>query len=275
MSTKRIVVLTGSELRHTFFRTHLALQEGIEIVHSYCEGSERSLGSIVAASPESSPKRSMHVAAREQSEKDFFELFLKSVNDMSNPVFLPKGDINLPEHVSAIRDCAPDAIISYGCSIISGPLLQTFPKRFVNLHLGLSPYYRGSGTNFWPLVNGEPEYVGVTFMHIDAGIDTGSIIHQERAQIFHGDTPHSIGNRLIRQMVPVTARIVHAIDALQEMPQPQIPVTERYYKKKDFSEESVVELTRRFSDGLVEMYLHESDERCARVPIVTNPAITI
>lgn len=273
MDTKRIVVLTGSELRHTFFRTYLGLQEGIEVVRSYCEGTERSLGTIVAALPEASSKRSMHVAAREQSEKDFFELFLSTASDQSRPVFLPKGDINLPEHVAAIQDSAPDVIISYGCSIIGESLIQTFSRRFVNLHLGLSPYYRGSGTNFWPLVNGEPEYVGVTFMHIDAGVDTGSIIHQERADIFHGDTPHSIGNRLIRTMVPVTARIVRAMDSLQEMPQPPAPPTERYYKKKDFSEESVAELSRRFSDGLIETYLSEYDERCARVPIVTNPAL--
>ena len=41
--------------------------------------------------------------------------------------------------------------------------------------------------------------VGATFMYIDAGIDTGEIIHQIRADIVIGDSPHSIGNRLIKK----------------------------------------------------------------------------
>ena len=62
----------------------------------------------------------------------------------------------------------------------------------------MSPYYRGSGTNFWPFVNNELQFIGATFMHIDEGVDTGEIIHQIRANIFHDDNIHQIGNRLIR-----------------------------------------------------------------------------
>ena len=39
---KRIVILTGSELRHTFFRTALGNEAGIEVLRTYCEGLEKS-----------------------------------------------------------------------------------------------------------------------------------------------------------------------------------------------------------------------------------------
>src|SRR5690606_10372264 len=103
-------------------------------------------------------------------------------------------------------------------SLIREPLLSAFQGRFLNVHLGLSPYYRGSGTNFWPLVNGEPEFVGATFMHIDAGVDTGEVIHQIRARIFPGDTPHQIGNRLIADMARVYAALIRDFDRLERMP---------------------------------------------------------
>jgi hypothetical protein len=48
---------------------------------------------------------------------------------------------------------SPDLIISYGCSIIKRPLIEYFDKKFINIHLGLSPYYKEGGTNFWPFVN--------------------------------------------------------------------------------------------------------------------------
>ncbi|HFB98772.1 MAG TPA: hypothetical protein ENJ62_06500, partial [Bryobacterales bacterium] len=134
-------------------------------------------------------------------------------------------------------------------------------------------WYRGSGTNYWPLVNGEPEFVGITFMHIDAGVDTGEIIHQIRADFCPGDTAHTAGNRLIRKMAVVCAELVRRFDRLERMPQPPEPETVRYYRKKDFSEESVRRLHENLCRGMVEDYLAHRRQREARVPLVSNPAL--
>ena len=53
------------------------------------------------------------------------------------------------------------------------------------------------GTNFWPLVNGEPEYCGATIHFLDVGVDTGPIIAHVRPEIAAGDGPHDIGNKTI------------------------------------------------------------------------------
>ena len=45
-----------------------------------------------------------------------------------------------------------------------GKILKEFRSKIINAHLGLSPYYRGSGTNIFPFVNKEIEYVGVTYV---------------------------------------------------------------------------------------------------------------
>jgi methionyl-tRNA formyltransferase len=269
---RRVILLTGSELRHTFFRKFIALSEGITVLQSYCEGLEKSIGAIVEAQ-ENNDLRIRHLRAREQSEEDFFRLYVDATEDRSNPVFLPKGEINSPANTQQIISAAPDLIVAYGCSIIREPLLSAFPQRLINVHLGLSPYYRGSGTNYWPLVNNEPEYVGATFMYMDAGIDTGEIIHQVRAHIAPGDTPHSIGNRLIVAMTKACAQIINRSDQLDRMPQPSTSTTDRYYKKKDYTEESVAALYANFSTGLVERYLAELPARHARAPIVQNPVL--
>ena len=52
----------------------------------------------------------------------------------------------------------------------------------------------------WPLVNNEPEYIGVTYMFIDENIDTGDIIHQIRPNLYQHDNVHTLGNRLIKDM---------------------------------------------------------------------------
>jgi len=270
---KRIVILTGSELRHVFFRKYIALSEGIQVINSYCEGQEKSLRTLVKKNGDPNDIRLKHLSAREQSEKDFFGLFVETTVDHSNPVYLPKGDINSPNYTQAIIDSKPDLLVAYGCSIIKEPLQSAFKGRFLNVHLGLSPYYRGSGTNYWPLVNGEPEYVGATFMHIDPGIDTGEIIHQIRAKVLWGDMPVQIGNRLIVQMSRVYRDIIINFDHLEKMPQLPKPPYEKVYKRKDFSRESVEKLYKNFQNGLVEKYLREESERCKKVPIIQNPTV--
>lgn len=92
--------------------------------------------------------------------------FVETTADNSNPTFLKKGQINDENVVGAIEEHAPDLLACYGSSLVKSRLLKMFEDRFLNAHLGLSPYYRGSGTNVWPLINGELGMVGATFMHM-------------------------------------------------------------------------------------------------------------
>ena len=61
-----------------------------------------------------------------------------------------------------MKACTPDVVLVCGTGILREELINLFPGHIINIHLGLSPYYRGAGTNFWPLVNREPEYLGAT-----------------------------------------------------------------------------------------------------------------
>ena len=214
------------------------------------------------------------MAARARSEADFFALFNELTEDRSSPVFLAKGAINESEHVDAIRKLAPDLLAAFGCSLIKEPLIAQFPRRFLNVHLGLSPYYRGSGTNFFPLVDGRPEFVGATFMYLDAGIDTGEIIHQIRARVFPDDTPHQIGNRLIGDVAIVYARLLECFDDLEPMDQPAVPQDARLCRRADFTKEATEQLYAQFADSLVDHYLTEAPERHAASPIVEHPRLT-
>ncbi|GJL61399.1 MAG: hypothetical protein NPIRA04_00530 [Nitrospirales bacterium] len=274
MVMKKIIILTGTELRHTAFRQALAVIDGITVMKTYCEGLEKSLRTIVEArGPEHTHLELSHLNARAQSEEDFFGFFCTYSQDFSNPTFISKGAINESRYVNEMTLLNPDLLIAYGCSIIKEPLLSFFKGRFLNVHLGLSPYYRGSGTNFWPLVNGEPEYVGATFMYIDVGVDTGEVIHQIRARIFPNDTLHQIGNRLIGDMAKVYGEIIQKQSDLEAVPQIPEPLHSKFYRKKDFSAEAVTQLEHQFADGMISRFLSQRDSRYASAPIVEHPKI--
>lgn len=270
---KKIVLITGTELRHKFFRVFLGNLKNIEILKTYCESENLNLQSFVEKDSENL-FRKQHLAQREQTEKDFFELFCNNTKDNSNPIFIEKGNINLNIHIDEIKKLNPDLIISYGCSILKPPLIESFKNRFINIHLGLSPYYRGSGTNFWPFVNNEIQYVGVTFMYIDSGIDTGEIFHQIRARINYNDDVHKIGNRLIYDFTKLLPVIIENFENLQHISQINISKkTEKYYKKNDFSEEALKKMYDNFSKGMIDLYLNNIDKLKNKVEIIENPIL--
>ena len=64
-------------------------------------------------------------------------------------------------------------------------------SRLFNVHFSLLPAYRGMYPMVWPILNGETA-TGVTLHWIDAGIDTGDLIAQQRVPIAPGDTSRDL-----------------------------------------------------------------------------------
>jgi len=267
---KKIVLLTRDSLRHDYIRMAFGLADHVEVLRTYCETSSSQL--LEDARERGESIRVKHLEGRAWSEHDYFGPFVDLSPDYSNPTYIPGGSVNDDDVYDEITDLDPDLLVAYGCSIVDDPLLSEYQGRFLNLHLGLSPYYRGTGTNFWPLVNGEPEYVGATFMHIDKGVDTGEIIHQLRARVYPGDSPHDIGNRLIADAGQLYPELVRRLDKLESLEQLEAD-DEQYYTTSDYSVEATKTLYENFENGLVADYLRDYDARVSEVPILKNPAI--
>lgn len=269
MNTK-VVLLTGNELRHEFFRKFIAIDNQITVLATYSESEHGNLNQVIS-NEEKNTFRIKHLAARKKTEIDFFGLFCEYIPDKSNKIFIKKGEINEDVHVNSIIGLNPDLIISYGCSIIKSELLKCFDGRFINIHLGLSPYYRGSGTNFWPFVNKELQFIGTTFMYIDSGIDTGEIIHQIRAEIIPNDNIHQIGNRLIKNSFKSCVEIIKNFKQIKRMPGLNFDkINERYYRKKDFTEDALIIAYKNMNEGLIENFLKNKEDLDRMYPIITN-----
>lgn len=275
MTTKRptAIILTATELRHDFFSLTLALDEGLEVLLTIRERKE-SLSDSAGVLTRDDARVVAHAESRSLSERDFFAASVGRSPDRRNGLLVPKGSINNdPSLHQLLRDLDPDVLICYGTSIIREPVLGDFAGRFLNVHLGLSPYYRGAGTNFWPLVNREPEFVGVTFMHIDSGVDTGRVVHQARAFIRPDDSSHSLGNRLIYEMTHLTAEVARNLQKLPAIDQSEMNpmgLPERVYRRRDFDGRAVEIAGANIANGLLREYLHDKEERDSKAPIVDH-----
>ena len=129
-----------------------------------------------------------------------------------------------------------DLYVVFGSSYIKGDLVDfLINKKAINIHAGVSPYYRGSACNFWALYDDNPHLVGSTIHLLSKGLDSGPILY------------HAISNERTNPFLYTMSSIKAAFISISEKIKDAsifriIPIAQdrrkelRYSKKKDFNE---------------------------------------
>ncbi len=86
-----------------------------------------------------------------------------------------------------LKQLDPDLVVVNGTRIIAPHILGSVPSKFINMHAGITPKYRGVHGVYWALVNNDPQNCGVTVHLVDNGIDTGAIISQKTITVTSKD----------------------------------------------------------------------------------------
>ena len=260
---KNIIIITSNKLRHDYFRIMFSVDKNINVLKSYVEVEQNKEIKKKLSSFEKT-----HFVAREKTENDFFSDPISLVKDFSKSKQIQKNLINHPTYIQEIKNLNPDLIITFGCSIIKENFLNEFKNKIINVHLGISPYYLGAGTNFHSLVNSDFQCTGYTFMYMDKGVDTGEIIHQSRAKINHFDNPHQIGNRLIKDMVNDFKIIVKNFDSVKKISPQKTNKKPIICYIKDATPQKTKDLYKNFSQGAVKKFLEKQDALNKEYPII-------
>lgn len=246
----KIAIFTSNGIRHKYFANTIAEHTDNALIFS-----EAKPYNISFHTDTTDEVMEAHFYERYQAEEKFF----KGNDAFRAPtVTLMYNELNTEAAFSIVKKYNPDIAFVFSSSIIKDPLLSFLPPgRFVNLHLGISPYYRGTGTNFWPFVNKELEYVGATIHHVSAGVDAGDIIAHVRPCIEKGDNVHTIGCKTIKEGVEGILRTVDIIrngGVLRRVPQWNVE-NEKYYRKTDFTRAALEKYFENMKNGMIEQYL--------------------
>jgi phosphoribosylglycinamide formyltransferase-1 len=95
--------------------------------------------------------------------------------------------------------------------LIPQSVIDAFNGRIFNLHLALLPMFPGFGATKKALESGLG-YAGVTVHFVDAGIDTGPIIAQQKVPIGASDTEATLGRRQFEAAVPLLLQTVRLME---------------------------------------------------------------
>lgn len=211
---------------------------------------------------------SAHFEARQKSEEEFFGHY-KNFPPQLPLLRIPHGGINSELVGNIIDFLSPDLILLFGTSILKDPLLKKYPNRVINLHLGLSPYFKGSATNLFPYLQKQPECIGATFHLAIPKVDEGAILHQFRPELEAEDDLHIIGNKVIKKAGGVLPAVVKAYSENKIIPQKQSSHG-RLCRIQDLTPSLLWEIYREFEKGQIGDYLKDKERRDAGKPIVEN-----
>jgi methionyl-tRNA formyltransferase len=87
--------------------------------------------------------------------------------------------INSEEGRKLLKKLNPDIVVIVTTRILSKRTLESINAKFINIHSGITPLYRGLHGAYWALINKDKENCGVTVHLVDEGIDTGGILYQD------------------------------------------------------------------------------------------------
>jgi len=105
--------------------------------------------------------------------------------------------LNTANGLETIRKLQPDVILVYGTGVVGNNILEIALKGAINMHTGISPYYRGTNCAFWPLYNEELHMLGATVHQCTSQIDGGQIYAVSRATLHPEDDMPSVFARCV------------------------------------------------------------------------------
>jgi len=169
----KIALFSSNQPRHVFFAEKL-IAMGHE-VHMVQEVSTLT------------PGKKKGIFRRSETMARYFERVIaaerelfgtpRDVKGAGSVIKVPMGEISGEPLSKFEKVLSCESIILFGCSYIKGDLAEALiDLKAVNIHMGISPFFRGNSCNFWALYDDYPEHVGATVHRLDRGLDSGPIL---------------------------------------------------------------------------------------------------
>lgn len=209
-----VVLIVGNHSRHAFIAQCLYTQgllKGLVI-----EQREAFLPTPPGGISESLKRLYVrHFRERDEAEARHFGDEVKFPTDV--PVLsVQREELNGERVKTFLANIQARLLLSYGVHILLPETLATSGAKYCwNLHGGLSPWYRGCITHFWPSYMLEPQMTGFTVHELTDALDHGPVIHQSGSQLVRGDGLHDLACRavmLLAEQLPQLVELARSDD---------------------------------------------------------------
>lgn len=180
-------------------------------------------------------------------------------------------DINSDDVMKAVRGARPNLMIDHGTSLVKAHILE-HAELSLNLHWGLSPYYRGVECTKRALINWDINNIGVTIHKLATKIDGGDILGQARVHVGPEDSIFTITCKLTKEGVEILKQTIDAMKTGLTLQFKSQDLTQGYLTHQIHNDEHA----HAFISNLTEDVIRQIKKKPARdeAPIISFKAST-
>lgn len=247
------LIITSTSLRHKFFALELLKHFPSSMV--VFENRDR----VNYYNVQYEGEMKIHFDSLFKTEEDYFENIVSKEQkfiDSRTLTHIDKNEINSESFIKEIQKNKPRCIALYSVSIIREELISNYKNKLFNIHAGLSPYYRGTATNIWPIINKELEYIGMTIHHVNKGIDSGGLILQGRPKLDTSDNTHTMACKNTMLSAKLMIQVIEEYNSKNKVPNISQDLSKgKQYYFKDFTVDTVKSLNKLLEKNIVSEYM--------------------
>jgi methionyl-tRNA formyltransferase len=250
----KIILFSGNHSRHFFL--HSAIIERFNVIGVVLMERETQMPiSNPSWTPEDRRLFDLHFEKRAEIEKKHFGHLNDSIYNGLNIISIKRDELNSKRVLDFVVSLDADVSIIFGVDIIKDSVFSALPDWKINVHLGLSPWYKGAATLFWPFYNLEPQNSGATLHLIAAKADAGEILHHSVPELSEGDSMHE---HCAKVVIKATYDLIEIINKIKL----GVPLTKhvqrssgKLFLEKEFRPEHLRVVYDLFNDDISGMFL--------------------
>lgn len=253
---KKVVFMCGSHRRHLYIANELG--KFGRLAGLVIEKRE----DFVPVPPDDLSERDRnnfihHFEERDKAETKFFSnVDVDALLNSTPHISVSKEDLNGSRTIAFLEEIQPDYLFSYGVHLISDTIIGLFDNRCFNLHGGLSPWYKGTITLFWPFYNLCPNWAGMTIHKLTSRLDAGEILHHSVPVLLHGDKMHEVACKATVQVSADLCRILDMVDKGHELTFQKQKSNGKLWVETDWTPQHLRVIYEFFDDNIVDMFLN-------------------
>jgi hypothetical protein len=226
----KIVLFTSSGLRHRYLINQI-LKSG----HKLIVFQENIPTNTQSGSNLDSNEMIEYFKLVKEAEKSVFSCFdVYTDEELIHSIpFGQLSSINLNNYIDIQK---VDLFLVFGSSWIKDPLVEHLINAdAINLHMGVSPYFRGTACNYWAQKLSFNDLIGGTVHYLDRGLDSGDIIKQVTLSPGVYDK-FKIGMLAVKETIDYLVQNIDKIKKISSFPQDKSK-TIKYSRKIEFTKE--------------------------------------
>lgn len=249
----RLGAFMGNHLRHKYYINQISKFFNFDFI--VCQGREKSILEVPEGLDEIDRKNWIeHFNERDKTEKEYFKEY--EIPDTDILYVEDQNDMHSQKTIKFIKnhkfDYKNDIVLVFGTGIIRESITKHLPYKTINMHLGLSPRYRGAATLFWPFYFLEPQYCGVTFHYLLDEPDAGDVIHQTLADLKLNDQIFDVAWKLIIKATKEIIDLLIIYNNGTEFKEYKQTSTGKNFLERDFKPEHLRTIYQVFKNNLVD-----------------------